>query len=350
LTTGTRSPGPAASAARGAGPWHLLDLRTLPQAEWNGLLERAEAMAGPDGRQPLLAGRRLGMLFFNPSLRTRTAFEVACFDLGAHAVSLQVGGNVWKLEHRDGVVMDGDAAEHVKEGIGVLSRMVDGLGVRCFAGLQVAAEDSRDELLTAIARASTVPVLNLESAMDHPHQGLADALTLRRRLQRRKARVVVRWAPHIKPLPLAVPHAALLAFAREGHEVVLAHPEGYELDEAVMQAARGWSEASGGSLKVSHDPAAALAGARAVYVKSWGARAHYGNPGAAAHAFKAHRDWFVRRADLGDAFFMHCLPVRRGVVVADDVLDSDRSLVLEQAEARLHVQKATLLRALGGTS
>ena len=348
MTTAARTSGPASSPARGAGPWHLLDLRSLPQAEWNGLLERAATMAGPDGRRPLLAGRRIGMLFFNPSLRTRTACEVACFDLGAHAVSLQVGGNVWKLEHRDGVVMDGDAAEHVKEGIGVLSRMLDGLGVRCFAGLTDAAEDARDPLLHAIARAASVPVLNLESAMDHPHQGLADALTLRRRLAGGKARVVVRWAPHIKPLPLAVPHAALLAFAREGHDVVLAHPEGYELDEAVMQAARGWSEASGGSLKVVHDPAAALAGARVVYVKSWGARAHYGNSGAAAQAFQAHRDWFVRRADLGDAWFMHCLPVRRGVVVADDVLDSDRSLVLEQAEARLHVQKATLLRALGG--
>jgi N-acetylornithine carbamoyltransferase len=344
VTTAARTP---PVPTRSAGPWHLLDLRTLPAAEWNGLLERAEALAGPAGRRPLLAGRRFGMLFFNPSLRTRTAFEVACFDLGAHAVSLQVGGNVWGLEHRDGVVMDGDKAEHVKEGIGVLSRMLDGLGVRCFAGLADAALDSRDELLAAIARAATVPVLNLESAMDHPHQGLADALTLRRRLGGRKARVVVRWAPHVKPLPLAVPHAALLAFAREGHDVVLAHPEEYGLDEAVMAAARGWSKASGGSLSVSHDPAGSLAGAEAVYVKSWGARRDYGNSTAATEGFARHRNWFVARKDLGAAWFMHCLPVRRGVVVADDVLDSPLSLVLEQAEARLHVQKATLCRALG---
>jgi N-acetylornithine carbamoyltransferase len=348
VTTAARTP---AAPPRAAGPWHLLDLRSLPATEWNELLERAEVLAGPEGRRPLLAGRRLGMLFFNPSLRTRTAFEVACFDLGAHAVSLQVGGNVWGLEHRDGVVMDGDKAEHVKEGLGVLSRMLDGLGVRCFAGLRDAAEDSRDELLAAIARAATVPILNLESAMDHPHQGLADALTLRRRLGRRKARVVVRWAPHVKPLPLAVPHAALLAFAREGHDVVLAHPEGFELDEAVMKAARGWSSASGGSLSVSHDPAGSLDSgeAEAVYVKSWGARADYGNVENGAARLARHRDWFVTRKDLGRAWFLHCLPVRRGVVVADDVLDSDRSLVLEQAEARLHVQKATLCRALGGT-
>ena len=341
-------------AAVGSKPWHLLSLRDVSAADWSWLLAAAERMAGPRGRRTStrpgpLAGRRLGMLFFNPSLRTRTAFEVACYDLGAHAVSLQVGGNVWKLEHRDGVRMDGEAAEHVREAIPVLGRMVDGLGVRAFAGLTDAAEDARDPLLTAIANVSTVPVLNLESAMDHPHQGLADALTLRRHLGETKARVVIRWAPHIKPLPLAVPHAALLAFAREGHEVVLAHPDGYELDEGVMKAARAFAATSGGSVEVTHDRQAALRGARVVYGKSWGARAHYGNSAAAAEGFARHRDWMLTAADLGGAAFMHCLPVRRGVVVEAAVLDSPASLVLDQAEARLDVQKATLCRALGST-
>ncbi len=339
-------------------PWNLLSLRDVSAADWDWLLATAEQLAGPRGRRTTaqpgpLHGRRFGMLFFNPSLRTRTAFEVACWDLGAHAVSLQVGGNVWKLEHRDGVRMDGEAAEHVREAIGVLGRMVDGLGVRAFAGLTDAAEDARDPLLAAIARASSVPVLNLESAMDHPHQGLADALTLRRHLLRsrdrvrgEKARVVISWAPHIKPLPLAVPHAALLAFAREGHEVVLAHPDGYELDDAVMAAARAFADTSGGSLEVTHDRQAALRGANVVYGKSWGARGHYGNAAAAAAGFGRHRDWMITAADLGRAAFMHCLPVRRGVVVADEVLDSPASLVLEQAAARLDVQKATLCRAM----
>jgi len=345
----TASAPPAPAAARGAAPWHLLDLRTLPQPEWQALLAAAETLSGAAGRRPLLAGRRLGMLFFNPSLRTRTAFEVACFDLGAHAVSLQAGGDTWGFEHRDGVVMDGDKAEHVKEAVGVLSRMLDGIGVRCFAGLLDAGEDARDALLAAIARAATVPVLNLESAMDHPHQGLADALALRRRLGGRRGRVVVRWAPHVKPLPLAVPHAALLAFAREGHELLLAHPAGYEPDEGVLADARALAARAGGSLRVEHDPQAGLDGAQAVYVKSWGSRAHYGRPELAAQGFAARRSWMLTREQLGGAWFMHCLPVRRGVVVADDVLDSDRSIVLEQAEARLHVQKATLCRALGVT-
>jgi N-acetylornithine carbamoyltransferase len=144
-----------------------------------------------------------------------------------------------------------------------------------------------------------------------------------------------------------VPHAALLAFAREGHEVVLAHPPGFELDEGVMADARAFSKAAGGTLELAHDRRAALAGAQIVYAKSWGARGDYGDPAAATARFAAHRDWMLTGPDLGAAWFMHCLPVRRGVVVADEVLDGGRSLVLEQAGARLDVQKATLCRALG---
>ena len=336
------TPRPASS-----GPWQLLSLRDLEATEWNALLESAEALAGPGGRSPLLAGRRFGILLFNPSLRTRTAFEVACYDLGAHAVALAAGRDTWALEHRRGVVMDGAAAEHVIEAAGVLGRMVDGLGVRAFAGLADAADDARDPLLAAIAAACPVPVLSLESAMDHPHQGLADALTLRRTLRGTREKVVLTWAPHVKPLPLAVPHAALLAFVREGHDVVLAHPEGYELDPGVMQAAGALSSAAGGSLRTTHDRAEALQGARVVYAKSWGARGHYGDPAAAAAGFARHRGWMLTAADLGPAWFMHCLPVRRGVVVADAVLDGGQSLVLEQAAARLDVQKATLCRAVG---
>ena len=328
----------------------LLSLRTLPQADWNRLLADAQVLTGPRGREPLLKGRRFAMVFYNSSLRTRTSFEVACFDLGAHAVYLQVGGGLWKLEHRTGVVMDGDAAEHVREGIGVLARMVDGLGLRTFAGLVDAADDAKDPVLDAVARASSVPVLNLESAMDHPHQGLADALTLRRRWEGAKGRVVVQWAPHVKALPMAVPSAAVLAFAREGHEVVLAHPEGFDLDAGVLADARRLASNAGGSLEVTNDRAKALRGARAVYVKAWGSAREYANPAAAQEARARHGDWMVTEKSLSQtagAIVMHCLPVRRNVVIADEVLDGPRSVVLEQGEARLHVQKATLLRAMG---
>jgi N-acetylornithine carbamoyltransferase len=331
----------------------FLSLRTLAAGDWERLLADAVTLSGPRGREGLLRGARFAMVFYNPSLRTRTSFEVACFDLGAHAVHLQVGGGLWSLEHRDGVVMDGDAAEHVKEGIGVLGRLVDGLGVRTFAAMKDAEDDARDPVIAAIARASPVPVLNLESAMDHPHQGLADALTLRRRWRgaaRATRRVVVQWAPHVKALPMAVPSAAALAFAREGYEVVVAHPEGFDLDPGVLADARSLATAAGGTVETTTDRRAALRGAHAVYVKAWGSRHAYGDPGAAAAARAAHGDWTCTERSLAEtdsALVMHCLPVRRNVVIADEVLDGPRSVVLEQGAARLDVQKATLCRAMG---
>ncbi len=333
-------------------PWHFLSLRDVDSATWQELLAQSEILSGARGRRPLLQGKRFGMVFFNPSLRTRTAFEVACSDLGASSVNLQVGGGLWSLEHRDGVVMDGPHAEHVKEGFAVLARMLDGLGLRSFASLSDAAADARDEVIRSAAAASSVPLLSLESAMDHPHQGLADALTVRRKVGER-AKVVVTWAPHVKPLPLAVPHAATLAFAHEGHDVVLAHPPGFDLDEGVLQDASALAEAAGGSLSVSHDRDAAFDGARVIYAKSWGARGDYGAPETAAAAVQAHPEWIVDAAAMGrtdHGVFLHCLPVRRGVVVTDEVLDSPASGVIDQAAARLDVQKATLCRAMGVTA
>jgi N-acetylornithine carbamoyltransferase len=332
-----------------SGPRHLLSLRDLPAPRWERILALAETLSGRDGRRPWLRGKRLGMVFYNPSLRTRTAFEVACYDLGAHAVYLQVGGGLWVLEHRDGVRMDGEAAEHVKEGFGVLGRMLDGVGVRVFAALKDAGEDAKEPVLSAIARASSVPVWNLESATDHPHQGLADALTLRRRLGGEKSKVLVTWAPHVKPLPMAVPNAALLAFAREGHHVVLARPEGYDLSDGVLADARRLAQRAGGRLEITADRRAAFAGARAVYAKSWGSAAHYGDAKAAADGFAKNAAWTVDATAMSwtdRGLFMHCLPVRRNVVVADAVLDSPASVVLDQASARLDVQKASLVEGL----
>jgi N-acetylornithine carbamoyltransferase len=331
-------------------PGSFVSLRTLPRDDWETLLSDAETLAGPRGREPLLARHRFAAVFLQPSLRTRTAFEVAAWALGAHAVVLQAGGGMWALEHRDGVVMDGEPAEHVKEGVGVLARMVDAIGLRAFAGLRDAKEDAHDLVIRAVAKASRVPVLNLESAADHPHQGLADAFTLRRRFGRERAKVVVRWAPHVKALPMAVPNAACLAFAREGHEVVCARPEGFALDPGVAADCRRLAREAGGSFEETSDRDAAARGARAVYVKAWGAPSGYGDPGAAAAARREHAGWLVDEASLSatdSAIVLHCLPVRRNVVIADEVLDGPRSVVLDQGEARLHVQKATLCRAAG---
>lgn len=330
---------------------HLLSLRDLDTSTWHALLEDAERLAGTRrvGHAPL-EGRRFGMLMMNPSLRTRTAFEVACHDLGAACVSLSPGNGLWALETRDDVVMDGAAAEHVREAIGVLGRMVDGLGVRAFAELRDARVDASEPVLSAIAAASSVPVLNLESAVDHPHQGLADALTVRRHFGGRRVRVVIRWAPHVKPLPMAVPNAALYAFAREGHDVVVARPPECALEHGVMAAAEALAQHAGGSVSTRDALDGSTDGAHVVYAKAWGPSSLYGDEAGTSAFLDAHRDWIVDRDAMAaarpDAAFMHCLPVRRGVVVAPDVLEASTSLVFEQAAARVDVQKATLCHAV----
>jgi N-acetylornithine carbamoyltransferase len=228
--------------------------------------------------------------------------------------------------------------------------MSDLVGLRAFAGLRDVAEDAADGTLHAAAAASSVPLLSLESAFDHPHQGLADALTVRRQFGGERVKVVITWAPHVRALPMAVPNAALVALAREGHDVVLCHPAGFDLAEAVVEHARGAARAAGGRVSVAHEREDALEGARVVYAKSWGASELYDDPEAGVAAVQAHPAWIVGAETMSatdNGIFMHCLPVRRGVVVADEVLDGDRSRVIPQAAARLDVQKATLCWALG---
>jgi len=323
----------------------------LSDAGFADLLASAERLAGGAGRQPLLAGARAAALFLAPSLRTRASFEIACHDLGAHPLVITPGQGSWDFEHRDDVPMTGAAAEHVREAVPVLGTMVDALAVRAFASLTDARADAADELLAAVARAANVPVLNLESAIDHPHQGLSDALCLRRTFAGEPVRVAFTWAPHIKPLPRAVPHAALAALVRDGHEVTLCHPPGFELDPDVLARVTAGAQARGGELRVTHDRAEALQGAQVVYAKSWGRADLYGDAAAGAAAVShtsTRAAWRVSPADLAaGARFMHCLPVRRDVVVDAAVLDSPASLVLSQAACRLPVQKATLCRALG---
>jgi N-acetylornithine carbamoyltransferase len=289
-----------------------------------------------------LTGRALGLLFLNPSLRTQASFQRAAQKLRMDLVNLQ-GDRLWALETREGAVMDGAAAEHVREAAGVLGRYVDALGVRSFATFRDLAEDLADPLVNGFRRHAGVPVINLESALWHPCQALADWVTLDQLRVPRRAKFVLTWAWHPKPLPQAVPNSALCMAAQRGMEVVLLHPPGYELHETVLADARRLAAAAGGTLTVTDDRRAAFAGAAAVYAKSWCSLRHWSDAGAET-AFRASlRDWCVRPEHLAPgAHFMHCLPVRRNVVVADAVLDGPASVVLEQAENRLHAQTAVL--------
>jgi N-acetylornithine carbamoyltransferase len=299
------------------------------------------------GHPPLLSGRVLGMVFFNPSLRTRASFEAAMFQLGGHAIHLGVGQGVWRLEHRDGVVMDQDASEHVREAAPVLSRYCDLLAVRAFPSGRSWEDERSDPVLSSFRRHATVPVINMESSLYHPCQALADVLTIREKLSRtRGKRFLLVWCHHPKALPTAVPNSALLAASRLGMNVTLAHPPGFELDPAILESARSNCRRTGGRLEITRSFTRAFSGAHVVYAKAWGSLAHYGNDLAEAELRRKHKAWMVRARDMArtdGAVFMHCLPVRRNVVVADEVLDGPASVVVDEAENRLHVQKALLV-------
>src|SRR5215217_2847101 len=229
-------------------PRNFLSTADWARDELEGLLSRAARFkSGEDTSRPL-SGRSVALVFFNPSLRTRASMQVGVYELGGNAVVLEPGGTSWTLEHREGVVMDGDKTEHVKEFVRVLARYTSAIGVRTFAALKDWKEERQDPVLAAFAKYSDVPVINLESAMHHPCQAMADMLTVRERLGEGRKRVLLTWAWHPKPLPMAVPNSFALGAVQMGHDLAIAHPPGYELDEELMKEIERQSEAGGGSL------------------------------------------------------------------------------------------------------
>ncbi len=321
----------------------MLDYEPVELADLVGLARRCKAGHG-EAASRALRSRILTLVFFNPSLRTRVSFEAAMLRYGGHAICLNVGGDAWKLEHREGVVMDGDAAEHVREAAPVLSRYGDLLAVRTFAALRDSAEDAADFVIRAFARFATVPVINMESAVEHPCQGLADWQTIADQLgDPRGRRFVLTWAPQVRGLPMAVPHSAVLAAAAAGMNVTIAHPPGYELNAGILDRAQAWCAAAGTEFALTIDQRAATCNADIVYVKSWGSPGLYGRPEEQRADFCCHADWMVTRAHLSPRTrLLHCLPVRRNVVVTDEALDDPRSVVVDQAENRLWAQAAIM--------
>jgi len=315
------------------------------------LLESALRFKHGDDLSKPLAGKSVALVFFNPSLRTRASMQVGIYELGGNAVMLEPGGTSWTLEHHDGAVMDADKTEHVAEFVRVLERYCAAIGVRTFAALKNWHEERTDPVLNAFARYASVPIINLESAMHHPCQSLADMLTIREKLGAGRKRVVLTWAWHPKPLPMAVPNSFALAAAQMGHDVVIAHPADYELDDELLNTSRRFATESGGSLEITNDIDAAFSGAEVIYAKSWGGKDFYGNTEQETITrAKYRRKWIVdeeKMARTNGAIFMHCLPVRRNVIVTDAVIDSAASVVIDEAENRLHVQKAMMAELLG---
>ncbi|HMF56503.1 MAG TPA: N-acetylornithine carbamoyltransferase [Pyrinomonadaceae bacterium] len=320
------------------------------RAELEGLIESALRFKSGDERGMPLVGRSLALVFFNPSLRTRASMQVGVFELGGNAVVLEPGATSWTLEHRDGVVMDGDKTEHVAEFVRVLGRYCVGIGVRTFAALKDWEAERLDPVLNAFAKYSGVPVINLESAMHHPCQAMADMMTIREKLGAGRKRVLMTWAWHPKPLPMAVPNSFALAAAQMGHELTIAHPRGYELDDELMREINEHAFDAGGRVIVTNDCEESFDGAEVVYAKSWGGRMFYGSPDEDMEERAQYRGkWIVDEEKMNrtdSAVFMHCLPVRRNVIVTDGVIDSAASVVIDEAENRLHVQKAIMARLL----
>ena len=321
---------------------HFTSIQDLGPAGVESILAKATAWKGQFPKH--LSDKLLGMVFFNPSLRTRASFEAVMARGGGNSVVLEVGNGVWKLEDRLGAIMDGDRAEHVKEAVPVLARYVDTLAVRTFATCQDDDADDADPVMNAFRQYSTVPVISMESAREHPCQGLADLLTIKETFGATKnVPVTLTWAPHIKPLPKAVPNSFLLTAAAAGCDIRIAHPKGFELHPSVLAQANALSAYTGGRVSVLNDSAKALKGARVVYAKAWGPSTA---SGLGPDSVKANSDWMLKRSHLAqaaaDAIFLHCLPVRRNVEVADDILDHPSSRVVDEAENRFHVQRALL--------
>lgn len=333
---------------------HLLNWHSIDEATWQQQIDAAirHKKQGVTGVQPG-ANKSLALVFFNPSLRTRTSMEVAGSQLGAHVTTLVPGQGTWNFAWEKGTVMDGDAAEHITEAVGVLARYYDTIGVRVFASGTDYEQDRTDALLQQFAEVATVPVISLESAFYHPCQALADAATITERFDGDVARkkFVLSWAYHPKALPMAVPNSALLAASRLGMDVTVARPDSHALDDAVMEQAEAYAAEHGGAVEATGDIDAAYADADVVYAKSWGGPMIYSDPEREAQLREQHRDWRVtagRMARTNEAAFMHCLPVRRNVVVDDAVIDGPHAIHLDQAEYRLHAQKSILERVWGG--
>ena len=312
----------------------------------NELIESAFKLKNGEVKNKPLEGKSIALVFFNPSLRTRASMQVGIFELGGNAVILEPGGTSWTLEHREGVVMDGNKTEHLAEFVRVLERYVSAIGVRTFAELKDWETERTDPVLNAFAKYSTVPIINLESAMHHPCQAMADMMTIREKLGVGKKKVLLTWAWHPKPLPMAVPNSFALAAAQFGHDLRIAHPQGYELDGALLAEIEEQADANGGSVEFTNDPEAAYDGIEVVYAKSYGSKNFYGNADAdIAHRSGLRDKWIVdekKMARTDNGIFMHCLPVRRNVIVKDGVIDSANSVVIDEAENRLHIQKAIL--------
>jgi len=273
--------------------------------------------------------KTIGLLFFNNSLRTRLSTQKAAMNLGMEVIVMNFGSEGWALEYADGTVMDQGTSEHIKEAAQVISQYCDIIAIRAFAGLVDKELDEAEQVLSGFKEYASVPIVNMESSVGHPLQALTDAITLEEHNFKNNPKVVLSWAPHPKALPHAVANSFVQMMQKQNAEFVITHPKGYELDPNITK-----------DCTIEHDQEKALENADFVYVKNWSSYTNYGQ------IKSQDANWQMTLKKLGKAKFMHCLPVRRNVVVADEVLDSNQSLVIEQANNRTYAAQLVLKKIL----
>ncbi|PKB43159.1 ornithine carbamoyltransferase [Cellulophaga sp. RHA19] len=303
----------------------ITDIDSLP----NWVDEAIELKKNPKKYKNLGEDKTIVLLFFNNSLRTRLSTQKAAQNLGMEVIVMNFGSEGWTLEFTDGTVMDQGKSEHVKEAAQVVSQYCDVIGIRAFANLQDKEEDEAELVINGFIKHATVPILNMESSVGHPLQALADAITLAENNTKPKPKVVLSWAPHPKALPHAVANSFVEMMHLQDADFVITHPKGYELNTDITK-----------NTTIEYDQEKALENADFVYVKNWSSYQDYGK------TINQDKNWTITLKKLGAAKFMHCLPVRRNVIVEDAVLDSNQSLVIEQANNRTFAAQIALKKIL----
>lgn len=313
---------------------HYMSIHDLSSIK-DTVLEAIELKRKPLKFQSLGKNKTLGLLFFNNSLRTRLSTQKAALNLGMDPIVMNFGSEGWQLEYGDGTLMDQGKSEHIKEAAAVISQYCDIIAIRAFAGLEDKEKDEAEEVLESFRKYATVPVLNMESSVGHPLQALADAITIEEhKPEKKKLKVVLSWAPHPKALPHAVGNSfAEMALAHEDDfDLVITHPKGYELNPEKTKGAT-----------IEYDQKKAFQGADFIYTKNWSSYKDYGKVAC------SDASWMITDDKMGvtdNAKFMHCLPVRRNVVVADSVIDSENSIVIKQANNRTYAAQIVLKKIL----
>ncbi len=313
--------------------FHVQDIGNLDEA----LKEALEVKKNPFAWKHLGTDKTIILVFFNNSLRTRLSSQKAALNLGMNPIVLNVNGDSWKLETEMGVVMDGDKSEHLREAIPVIGSFCDIIGVRSFAGLTDREKDYGEEILRQFIEYSGRPVISLESATVHPCQAFADLITIEEHKEKKRPKVVMTWAPHPRALPQAVPNSFAEWMNAADVDFVITHPEGYELDPRFV-----------GDAKVEYDQMKAFEGADFIYAKNWSCPG-VTNPDDYGKILSKDMGWTVdakHMAATNNAQFLHCLPVRRNMIVSDEVIDSPRSLVIPEAANRVVSAQVVMKRML----